>query len=90
MSRITYLDNSKKSLIFMKGSLQKELEDFGLNTAVVPTHVTSKQPNRTHLSVRREADPHTKLYSAVAQEPSASFALARSTSASPGLEQGVC
>lgn len=41
-----YPDNSKKSLVFTKGSLQKELEDFGLNSAVVPTHVMLKQPNR--------------------------------------------
>lgn len=38
-----YLDNSKKPLIFRKGGLQKEPEDFGLNSSVLSTHVTPKQ-----------------------------------------------
>lgn len=40
------LDNSKKPLVFTKGSLQKELEDFGLISAVISTHLTLKGPER--------------------------------------------
>lgn len=36
-SRNVDLDNSKKTLVFTKGSLQKELEDFGLISAVIST-----------------------------------------------------
>lgn len=45
-SRNVDLDSSKKALVFTKGSLQKELEDFGLISAVVPTHLTLKGPER--------------------------------------------
>lgn len=45
-SRNVDLDSSKKTLVFTKGSLQKELEDFGLISAVVSTHLTLKGPER--------------------------------------------
>lgn len=43
-SRNVDLDNSKKPLVFTKGSLQKELEDFGLISAVVSNLLTLKGP----------------------------------------------
>lgn len=43
-SRNVDLDNSKKPLVFTKGSLQKELEDFGLISAIVSTLLTLKGP----------------------------------------------
>lgn len=43
MSRNMYPDNSKKWLILTKGRLQKELEDFGLNAAVVPSLLRSQR-----------------------------------------------
>lgn len=85
MSRNVYPDSPKKPLIVTKGSLQKELEDFGLNSAVVPTRVTLERPNRDP----PEAELHTKPYAAAAGEPSASSAWARPTRAHRGLEQGT-
>lgn len=45
-SRNVDLDSFKKPLVFTKGSLQKELEDFGLISAVAPTHLTLTGPER--------------------------------------------
>lgn len=56
MSRDAYLDNSKKPLIFRKGGLQKEPEDFGLNSSVLSTHVTPKQHKGKPSQGRPQAD----------------------------------